>query len=102
MAWYEKTTGMGRRRKEVCVSWNGMGTDTPRGLKPHGFSGEPSDPLMLQGSGFAPRWRCPRLGGRCLPRGVAWGAHHTAAPRGAHRVPGTCLLVPVGPMYHGT
>jgi hypothetical protein len=33
--------------------------DTPRGLKPHGFSGKPSYPLIIQERGFAPEGGAP-------------------------------------------
>jgi hypothetical protein len=52
----------------VLYPSRGNKTDTPRGLKPHGFSGKPSYLLIFQKSGFAPEGDAPAWLDRCMHR----------------------------------
>jgi hypothetical protein len=76
-------------------------TDTPRGLKPHGFSGSPSDGVSVS----IPA--AERL--KAVPPPM-WTLHASPGERGSinagssarHLVQGTLLLLPVGTTSHGT
>ena len=77
-------------------------TDTPRGLKPHGFSGYGSDGMLVSTPARSRLKAVPPPKRTLQASPGELGSRNNAGAPAWHLVQGPLLLFPVGTMYHGT